>query len=50
MCKIIKTKDETLALVLRAQYVNEVWKKSQMAQAYPPVPAEFRVPVEPENP
>lgn len=50
MCKIIKTKNETLALVLRAQYVNEVWNKSQMPQNLPPLPVEFKVQVRQESP
>jgi len=50
MCKIIKTKNETLALVLRAEYVNEVWKKSQMPQNLPPAPVEFKALVRQESP
>jgi len=37
MCRIIKTKSETLALILRAQYVDEVWKKEHPAE--PPKPS-----------
>jgi len=50
MCRIIKTKSETLALVLRAQYVNEVWKKSQIEQPPTPVVIEARIPVQKETP
>ena len=50
MCRIIKTKSETLALVLRAQYVNEVWKKAQIEQPPTPIIIEARVPVPKETP
>lgn len=50
MCRIIKTKSETLALVLRAQYVNEVWRKSQIEQPPTPVIYETKVPVQKETP
>jgi hypothetical protein len=49
MCRIIKTKSETLALVLRAQYVNEVWKKEQIEQPPTPVVMNARVPVPKET-
>ncbi len=29
MCRIIKTKSETLSFILRVQYINEVWMKTQ---------------------
>jgi hypothetical protein len=50
MCRIIKTKSETLALILRAQYVNEVWKKAQTGQPPTPVVMNARVPVPKETP
>jgi hypothetical protein len=49
MCRIIKTKSETLALVLRAQYVNEVWTKAQIEQPPTPVVMNARVPVPKET-
>jgi hypothetical protein len=50
MCRIIKTKSETLALILRAQYVNEVWKKDHEEALPSPSAIEARVPVPRETP
>ncbi len=50
MCRIIKAKSDTLALILRAQYVNEVWKKSQPAEQPTPPPLEVKAAIPKEIP
>jgi len=50
MCRIIKAKSDTLALILRAEYVNEVWKKSQPAEQPITPPLEVKAAIPKETP
>ena len=50
MCRIIKTKSDTLALILRSEYVNEVWKKSQPAEQPITSPLEIKAAIPKETP
>jgi len=49
MCRIIKAKSDTLALILRSEYVNEVWRKSQPTEQPSPSPLEVKAAIPKET-